>query len=491
MRKSPISTLLQRVALLACASALAVTTGCSGGGDDPLSPEQATTSVTAGTAAQVSGTVGATVTPAPSVKAVDAAGRPVAGLPVTFTVTGGGTIGRTSVTTDATGTATVGSWTLGTTAGQQAVVATAGTRTVTFTASATAAAAATISAVAGATVDALTGAAVANRPSVQVKDQYGNPVAGATVTFAVVTGGGSITGATATTDATGTATVGGWTLGVEPGAQTLRASAGALSTTFGVTAALPTGCTAAPYAVGARILGNWATADCASPGGRGAFDPAGARYDQYELTLATQQTIVFRLAAPGARTIRIRRKAGATDYVTLALGTVFTTTSGDTIVNRVVLAPDTYVVEVQSGAAGATGGYTLQSSVESNTDITCRPVVQATLGVTIVGALEPTRDCESPVAAGTYEDWVVLPLKVGDKLRITLTTTTMPPGLVLRDDRLGPASPTLRVATSATPGTVTIDWIATFDSYHEIVVFKNGGASAPYGAYTLKVERLP
>ena len=67
----------------------------------------------------------------------------------------------------------------------------------------------------------------------------------------------------------------------------------------------------------------------------------------------------------------------------------------------------------------------------------------------------------------------------------------MPPGLLLRDDRLGPASPTLKVAASTTPGTVTLDWTATFDQYHEVVVFKNGGAAAPYGAYTLKIERVP
>ena len=426
-------------------------------------------------------------------KATDAAGRPVAGLPVTFTVTGGGTIGRTSATTDASGTASVQSWTLGTGAGQQTVVATAGARTVTFTASAAAAAAASITAVAGTTTAALTGAAVASRPAVQLKDQYGNPVAGVTVTFAVATGGGTVAGGTATTDANGTATVGGWTLGIEPGAQTLRASVGAggLAVTFSAAASLPTGCAAAPYVVGARIPGSWAAGDCTSPGGRGVFDPAGALYDQYELTLAAQQTIAFRLAAPGSRTLRIRRKSAANDYVALSLGGSFISTVGDTLVQRVVLAPDTYVVEVQAGAAGATGGYTLQSSAESSTDVVCRPQLQATLGVTIASALDSAKDCESPVVAGTYEDWIVLPLRTGDRVRLTLTTTSIPPALLRRDDRLGPASPTLRVAASTTPGTVTLDWTATFDTYHEVVVFKNGGAAAPYGAYTLKIERVP
>ncbi|HEX6070581.1 MAG TPA: hypothetical protein VFZ18_12175 [Longimicrobiaceae bacterium] len=84
-----------------------------------------------------------------------------------------------------------------------------------------------------------------------------------------------------------------------------------------------------------------------------------------------------------------------------------------------------------------------------------------------------------------------MPLTTGDRFRITLTTTTMPAGFVLRDDRAGPASPTLAVRTSSTPGTISLDWTATFDTYHEIVVFKNAGAGTPYGPYTLSIERLP
>ena len=45
--------------------------------------------------------------------------------------------------------------------------------------------------------------------------------------------------------------------------------------------------------------------------------------------------------------------------------------------------------------------------------------------------------------------------------------------------------------TSTTPGTISLDWTATFDTYHEIVIFKNGGANAPYGDYTLTIQRLP
>ena len=59
------------------------------------------------------------------------------------------------------------------------------------------------------------------RPAVLVTDSSGAPIAGALVTFAVGSGGGSVTQATGSTDATGMATVGSWILGA--GSNTLTA----------------------------------------------------------------------------------------------------------------------------------------------------------------------------------------------------------------------------------------------------------------------------
>jgi len=73
------------------------------------------------------------------------------------------------------------------------------------------------------------GAAVKIAPSVIVKDAKNDPVAGTTVTFAVATGGGSVTGATAVTDASGIATVGSWKLGTTAGANTLTATSAGLT----------------------------------------------------------------------------------------------------------------------------------------------------------------------------------------------------------------------------------------------------------------------
>ncbi len=61
-------------------------------------------------------------------------------------------------------------------------------------------------------------------PAVRVTTATGAAVSGVVVTFAVASGGGSITGATPTTGTDGVATVGSWTLGDAEGANTLTAS---------------------------------------------------------------------------------------------------------------------------------------------------------------------------------------------------------------------------------------------------------------------------
>jgi hypothetical protein len=71
----------------------------------------------------------------------------------------------------------------------------------------------------------LTGQAVSTKPSVKVTDATGDPVSGVSVTFTVTGGGGSLTGATQTTNLSGVATVGSWTLGSTPGANTVTATA--------------------------------------------------------------------------------------------------------------------------------------------------------------------------------------------------------------------------------------------------------------------------
>ena len=179
-------------------------------------------------------TAGSAVAIVPSVKVTDSRGNGIVGIPVTFAVvSGGGSITGASAMTDASGAAAVGSWTLGTAAGPNSLTASSGSligSPVTFNATGTAGSARSITIVAGNTQTAVAGSSVATAPSVKLTDLNGNAVAGVTVTFVVGTGGGSVTGAAATSNASGVATVGSWKLGTKAGANTLIASSGSLST---------------------------------------------------------------------------------------------------------------------------------------------------------------------------------------------------------------------------------------------------------------------
>ena len=79
--------------------------------------------------------------------------------------------------------------------------------------------------------------ALPSAPSVKVSTASGAAVRGVPVTFAVVAGGGSITGASAVSDAAGVAAVGSWTLGTAAGTNELSATAANLPpVTFRATA---------------------------------------------------------------------------------------------------------------------------------------------------------------------------------------------------------------------------------------------------------------
>jgi len=159
--------------------------------------------------------VSSEVSDPPSVIVRDAQGIPVSGVEVTFSVTaGGGTVVGSPAMTNTNGTATVGSWELGGVIGTNTVTATAtGLPSVTFNATATAGTAATVVAIAGDGQTALVGTSVSTMPTVRVTDAAGNPVIGANVTFAVLSGGGVATGLTQLTNAQGQAAVGSWILG--------------------------------------------------------------------------------------------------------------------------------------------------------------------------------------------------------------------------------------------------------------------------------------
>jgi hypothetical protein len=82
-----------------------------------------------------------------------------------------------------------------------------------------------------------------------VTDAFSNGIPGVTVTFTVTSGGGSIAGATAVTDAGGNATAGPWTLGQQTGTQIVVATmANGQVATFTATAVDPAALTMSRFA---------------------------------------------------------------------------------------------------------------------------------------------------------------------------------------------------------------------------------------------------
>jgi hypothetical protein len=166
----------------------------------------------------------------PSVIVKDALNNATPGATVTYVVaSGGGTITGAVQTTNASGLATVGSWTLGNVGVNTLTATVTGSgitgNPITFTDTAAASgAAANVSMLVGNFQTGLVGYGVNIRPAVLVTDAAGTPVQGQSVTFAAASGGGSVTGASASTSAFGIAQVGSWVLGAAPGTNTLTAS---------------------------------------------------------------------------------------------------------------------------------------------------------------------------------------------------------------------------------------------------------------------------
>jgi hypothetical protein len=173
------------------------------------------------------GTVGQALASPVVIQVNDATGHAAAGVTVSFApTTGSGSVLPTSATTNAGGQAQA-AWTLGTIAGasRDTLAVQTGGYVTRFTATVNPGPAAQVTKTAGDFQKTAAGYAVAVRPAVAVKDQYGNGIAGVQVTFAPVAGSGSATGTTQVSGANGAAAVGSWKVGASGGIDTMTATA--------------------------------------------------------------------------------------------------------------------------------------------------------------------------------------------------------------------------------------------------------------------------
>jgi adhesin/invasin len=189
------------------------------------------------------------VSPLPSVRVVDANGNPVAGAEVTFVEDAGTTSTLTGAVkvTGADGIATLTSWRIGTAATLyrlRAIVTglNQNGQEPTFVVTGTASNPVALQALSS---QALTGQGnnqnTTQAPTVRVVDQFGNPVAGVTVTFtipgapaATMYSPPQTTPLSIITGANGVASVGVWTIGAGAGQRSLTASISTIAGTVSI-----------------------------------------------------------------------------------------------------------------------------------------------------------------------------------------------------------------------------------------------------------------
>jgi hypothetical protein len=448
-------------ALVALAVLFAACDG--GGGTDGPTP----TSAVAASATTQTALVGTAVAQAPAVRVTDQDGQAMAGVAVTFVVSaGGGSLASGAATTNTNGVATAGTWTLGTTPGQNTVTATVGSLApVQFVATAQPPSPATITATSAVTQTALGGTPVPQAPTVRVNDQSGQPLAGVQVTFAVTAGGGSLGTTTATTNASGQATSISWTLGA-PGNNTVTATvAGLAPVTFSATAQDP--CTVATsYTLFSTVQGQLTTADCLVAE---AFFT-----DFYAVTLPSAQMVEFRMNSTAVDAF-LEVYDGQGNFVAGADDV------SDDDVNAVVrlFAPaGSYFVGASTSFPEETGAYTFNSAnFQGNTGCLEYWVIP---GVVISGSVADT-DCSFEPGFGDLYGLVLLE---GQTLTLSMESTEVDALLELYDfdgnlvdsDDDGGTGENALLSYTATEDNIYIIQATTFD----------GGDT---GAYTLTVTR--
>ncbi|MEO5903672.1 MAG: hypothetical protein ABIQ55_06670 [Gemmatimonadaceae bacterium] len=417
---------------------------------------------------------GTTLPVPPSVVVKDANGNVKSGVAVAFGVgVGGGLVTGGTATSNSSGVATVGSWTLGTSSGTNTLVASgAGLPSVTFNATGTVGAAGTLTKSAGDAQVATPGTTLPVPPSVVVKDANGNVKSGVVVTFAVGLGSGSVTGGTATTNSSGVAAVGSWTLGTSSGTNTLVASAaGVPSVTFSAVASSAQCSVRANHTFGTSNSGTLSTTDCQLPDGSFA--------DFFTTTVPAAGAYLFRegavfdayllLVYPDGTTIAENNNEAETG-----------TNSGI----KALLPEGLYLLGPGSFNPGVTGDYEISSSTTS-TDVGNCELVFAVKGISTDQNIAAT-DClfTTPPAAPIHGDGIFIFLRAGQSVTLDMTSSTVDAFLELvRVDGV-------RVAQNDNKDAMTkdakINYTAVQSGYYAI--HARTAVALQTGAYTLTIQ---
>jgi Bacterial Ig-like domain (group 1) len=197
-----LTRMTRRLPVMAMALTIAMLGACSKDDTAPVVP----TALTVASGNNQVVTAGKAIADPLMVTLKDQNGSPISGATVTWAIlSGGGALDAATTTTDANGLAKA-VYTAGTTAGPVTITATASTLTpASFTVTVNPDQPAAITMVGGDQQNAPAGQLLAQPLVVKVVDQYGNPIAGVTVSWS--TNEGTLSAASTMTDATGQASI--------------------------------------------------------------------------------------------------------------------------------------------------------------------------------------------------------------------------------------------------------------------------------------------
>jgi hypothetical protein len=253
------------------------------------------------------------------------------------------------------------------------------------------------------------GTQVTELPSVLVSDASGNPLAGAPVTFTVTGGGGTITGGSATTNSSGLATVGSWTLGTGAGANTLSAATGSLpEVTF-------LACATATHTLGSSVDSQLSLTDC-------QFSD-GSFVDFYAVTLPTSGTYIFNQTSTTFDTYLAFLTSA---NVVIGINDDFVSSNTDSRL-KVIVPAGSYIIAANSFEPNRTGNYSLASAVSTDPVSGCEDVF-VLKGISTLQTIQTT-DCST---VGFYSDEYVIFLSAAQSITVDMTSSVVDSYLEIR-----------------------------------------------------------
>ena len=310
------------------------------------------------------------------------------------------------------------------------------------------------------------GSDVPEPPSVIVRDQNGAPLAGASVTFAVTAGGGTVTGGAIVTNASGVATVGAWTVGAVEGTNTVVATSGNLSVTF--TANSTDQCVVTgTHTFGGTTTGELTTSDCSF--GDGSF------VDFLATTLPTGGTYTFSQSSPQFDTYLVLYDA---DGGPIGFNDDFGTGSDSKL--KAILPAGNFVLGANSYEANRVGTYTLTSALDGGTVTNCETVF-VTRGITTSQNLDAT-DCQR--TGGFYGDQLFIYVLSGQPVTVSMSSAPVDAFIQIYDTN--GVVLTSNDNKDATTKDAQVAFTPTVTGFYAIVASSaNAGA---VGAYSLVIQ---